>query len=110
MPKSKSQSNSFWDHPIETLEQALSLRKKIEGLQRKLGKTLGNTSQALSQAVTGKKKKRMSPAARARISAAAKARWAKIKGSSTKAAKTATKATAKATKATRAPQARRKKG
>jgi malate/lactate dehydrogenase len=86
MPRPKSSissSQSFWDHPLATLEEALSLRKQIERLQGQLTKTLGTTSTTVAEVVMGKKgRKKLSPAARARIAVAQRARWAKIKGKS----------------------------
>ena len=81
-------SPAFWDHPIETLEEALSLRRQIEGLQRKLSQALGGAKAAVSEVVSGKAKgeaaaggrRRMSPATLARMRAAQQKRWAEIKG------------------------------
>jgi hypothetical protein len=72
-------SNSFWDHPIATIEEALSIRKQIEGLQKKLTGLLNDTSTAIASVIKGKRK--MSASARAKIGAAQKARWAKSKAS-----------------------------
>ena len=76
-----SKSESFWDHPIESLEQALSIKKQIAALQEKLGSLFGSHPPSLSGVQTKTKGKRtMSASARARIAAAQRARWAKKKG------------------------------
>jgi malate/lactate dehydrogenase len=84
MATSKStKSQSFWDNPLATIEEALSLRKQIERLHDQLTKTLGTTATTVAEVVMGKKgRKQLSPAARARIGAAQRARWAKVKGKS----------------------------
>jgi hypothetical protein len=78
-----SKSNSFWDHPIETLEEALSVRKQIHALQEKLSTLFGDHPPSLS-GIQKTSKRTMSAAGRAKIRAAAKARWAKIKGTAAK--------------------------
>jgi len=81
------------------LRQAADLKEKIESLQKKLAALLpGNEISASKAAVPAKKKRGMSAAGRARVSAAAKKRWAKIK-----AAKLSVKPAAKP-----APKMRRK--
>ena len=79
------QSNSFWEHPIEKIEEALSLRKQIATLQAKLSNLLTRDQKGSGKAAPRKTsggKRTMSPEARARIAAAQKARWAKAKGES----------------------------
>jgi hypothetical protein len=89
MPK----PDSFWDHPIETIEKALDLRKQIEALRAREAKIMGGSSSVDTGAkrrgrpakaaavptagakVDGRKGKR-SAAARAKMAAAQKARWA----------------------------------
>jgi len=56
------------------------LKEKIQSLERELGRLLGSTADSTATAVPRRKKFRMSAAAKAKISAAAKARWARIKG------------------------------
>jgi hypothetical protein len=73
------------------LRHAANLKEKIEALNMELGSILG-TSAPVS--IQKPKKGKMSAAGRARIAAAQRARWAKVKGAklSTKpAAKTPTK-------------------
>ncbi len=65
---------------VEQLRKAAALKEKIQSLEKELGQLLGSSTKPAAQAVPRKKFK-MSKAARARISAAAKARWAKLKGS-----------------------------
>jgi len=76
-------SKSFWDHPIETIEEALSIRKQIASLQEKLNALFGNeVSSAAAHLVKAVKKRTrtMSAEARKRIASAQRARWAKVKG------------------------------
>ena len=86
-------STSFFDLPVATIEKALGIRKEIEALQASLNRLLGGVKESVtpaSVAVTGKKvdgrKGKRSAATLAKMAAAAKARWAKKKGVSTKAA------------------------
>ena len=77
-----SMSKSFWDHPIETIEKALHIRKQIEALKQSLNDTLaGNPEIQLPFFIKkdGRKGKR-SAATRAKMKAAQQARWAKKKG------------------------------
>jgi hypothetical protein len=64
---------------VQQLRKAVTLKEKIQSLEKKLGQLLGSSTKSAADAVP-KKKWKMSKAARARISAAAKARWAKLKG------------------------------
>jgi hypothetical protein len=91
-------SFSFWDHSIETLEKAINLRKQIEALKKTVeaimgGKEIGNgkvakrrgrppksaSVESTTAKVDGRKGKR-SAAARAKMAAAQKARWARKRG------------------------------
>jgi hypothetical protein len=60
------------------LRRAAALKEKIQSLEKELGQMLGSSTQTVAQPVV-KRKFKMSAAGRARISAAAKARWAKVK-------------------------------
>jgi hypothetical protein len=91
-------STSFWDHPIDKLEAALSLRKQIAALQNKLSGLFGSDDKppkgrssaskaATTSPIKRKGKRTMSPEARERIAAAQRARWAKTKGTSPAVAK-----------------------
>jgi hypothetical protein len=74
-------TTSFWEHPIDRLEKALSIRKQIAALQNKLGSLFsGDDAPAATPRARKGGRRRMSPAARARIAAAQRERWAKQKG------------------------------
>jgi len=84
-------TKSFWDHPIETIEKALHIRKQIEALQENLRELYGNGTQPLSPekstpAKDGRKGKR-SAATRAKMKAAQQARWSKKKPAAVKSVK-----------------------
>src|SRR5688500_17567731 len=75
----------FWDHPIDKLEEGLSIRKQISALQNKVRSLFGEHPPSLAAIPTrgGKRGKRtMSPEARERIAAAQRDRWAKMKNTS----------------------------
>ncbi len=101
MAKIKSTS-SFWSHSIEKIEEVLHIRKQIDLLQAKLSKLVDGTVEAVTptkakRRKTGgrtkapstvaksgpvkkvktktKRKSGMTPEAKAKISAAMKARW-----------------------------------
>ena len=68
---------------VQQLRQAANLKEQIEALNKQLGAILGSTGiLAPSKAAKPIKKGGMSAAAKAKISAAAKARWAAIKAKS----------------------------
>src|SRR5881398_2997494 len=91
---------------VATLREAIQIQEQIEKLQSRLSKIIGGGAAAASTAASNKqptvqkrgpKRGGMSAAGRARISAAAKARWAKIKrGKAGKAVKSSAKVEAKA--------------
>src|ERR1039457_7474613 len=64
---------------VKQLRQAADLKEEITALERELSQLLGSTAQT-AVAKAPKKKFTMSAAAKAKISAAAKLRWAKVKG------------------------------
>jgi hypothetical protein len=68
---------------VKTLRQAANLKEKIVALEKELSQVLGSTATPTAASPAPKKKFTMSAAAKAKISAAAKARWAKIKGAKT---------------------------
>src|SRR4051812_24553286 len=108
-----SSLEAFLNHPIETLERALHIRKQIDQLNEMLKELFGPTPVSLAavqasapkrrgrppkvkasaddgfetrnglDAGERKKKRKMSAAGRAKIAAAQKARWAKVKGEKT---------------------------
>lgn len=63
------------------MRRAADLKEKIEALSKKLASILGGSSTAT---VKASKKRSMSAAGRAKIAAAQKARWAKIKAAKAK--------------------------
>jgi hypothetical protein len=69
----------------QQLRRAASIKDQIDGLQTELDRLLGSSNGKI--APTGKRT--MSASARARIAAAQKARWAKVKGKTEKPAKSA---------------------
>jgi hypothetical protein len=74
-------SNVLSNLSVKQLKKAIRLREKMEVLQAKLEQILGSADSA--PAVKGKRgrkpKRTMSAAAKAKLSAAAKKRWAKAK-------------------------------
>ncbi len=86
------QSTSFWDHPVEKLEEALSIRKQIAALQAKLSGLFGSsdTSTEASTPARTAGKRSVSPETRAKMVAAQRARHAKKSGPATTSAALAT--------------------
>ena len=66
---------------LDSLEEALSIRRQMDTLEKQLGALLGRTIS--SDSTTGKGHRHMSAATRAKIAAAARARWARMKGRQT---------------------------
>jgi hypothetical protein len=62
----------------QQLRRAADIKDKIQSLEKELEQILGSSIKPAATAAP-KKKRKMSAAGRARISAAAKARWAKVK-------------------------------
>jgi hypothetical protein len=74
-------NNSLSNVSVHQLKQAITIRERIEALEAELGQLLGGSDGAATPTSNGRRKRRgMSAAGRARIAAAQKARWAKIKG------------------------------
>ena len=71
--------SSITNLSAKQLRRAAALKEKIQSLDKELEKLLGSSAKSAAQPV-GKRKFKMSAAARAKISAAAKKRWAKVKG------------------------------
>jgi hypothetical protein len=63
----------------QQLRRAATIKEKIQSLENELHRILGSSAKSIS-AVAPKKKRKMSAAGRAKIAAAARARWAKVKG------------------------------
>jgi hypothetical protein len=72
--------SSITNLSVQQLRKAATLKEKIQSLEKELGQLLGSTTAPGVATESKKKKFTMSAAAKAKISAAAKARWAKIKG------------------------------
>jgi hypothetical protein len=107
------------DLTVAQLRRAVSIREEIESLQEQLESLIGGSSSVSAPKRRGPgrrpkavaategneedapRKRRMSAAGRARIAAAARARWAKFRGTSAKPAKAAKEA-----KAGKAPKRR----
>jgi hypothetical protein len=66
------------DISLNSLEEALSIRRQMDALKKRLGALLGRTIS--SDSATPKGHRQMSAATRAKIAAAARLRWAKRKG------------------------------
>jgi|SRR4051812_7753695 hypothetical protein len=73
--------NSFITLSPQQLRRAADVKERIDSLQNELARILGDASQPEGNNVS-RSGRTMSAAARARISAAAKKRWANIKRSS----------------------------
>jgi hypothetical protein len=77
-------TTSFWEHPLEKLEEALHIRKQIAALEDKLRSMFGGKSDGVirsSSALTKDPRNgKRSAAVRAKMAAAQRARWAKSKG------------------------------
>jgi hypothetical protein len=67
------------DLSTRNLEEALSIRRQIDALERRLRALVGG-GDTFTTAPRHGGRRRMSTAARAKIAAAARARWARIKG------------------------------
>jgi len=69
------------DLSTRNLEQALSIRRQIDALERRLKTLVGSGEQTASRgAMTSRRGgRRLSAAARAKIAAAARARWARFR-------------------------------
>jgi hypothetical protein len=64
------------------LHHIIAIREEIEALQGQINSLVGDTETPAPFAVKTRKRRRLSAAGRARIAAAAKARWAKYRGES----------------------------
>jgi hypothetical protein len=84
----------------QQLRRAATIKEQIQSLENELNRIFWNSAKPVA-AVVPKKKRTMSAAARAKISAAAKARWAKVNGTKV-AVKLAPKAKSKLSAAARA--------
>jgi murein L,D-transpeptidase YcbB/YkuD len=83
---------------VQQLRKAAALKEKIQSLEKELNQLLGSPVASVASAAPKTKKKfTMSAAAKAKISAAAKLRWAKVRASKA-AAKPASKPVVKKAK------------
>jgi hypothetical protein len=74
------QSNLLITLSVKDLKRAVAIRERIDGLQRDLDRITGDQAAPAKNGASRRKKGKMSTAARARISAGMKARWAKRRG------------------------------
>jgi len=72
-------NSSILDLSPAQLRHAAALKEKIDALQRELVRLVGAPSGGATASLAAPKSRRMSAASIAKISRAAKARWAKIK-------------------------------
>lgn len=69
----------YMDLSLESLEEAVSIRRQIDALEKRLNSLIGSASERATRAPRSGRR-RLSATARAKIAAAARARWARIKG------------------------------
>jgi hypothetical protein len=74
--------NSIVNLSVKQLRQVVNLKEKIEALENELSQLFGSTAKPVA-AETPKKRRKMSAAARRKIGAAQKARWAKVNANKT---------------------------
>jgi hypothetical protein len=74
------QSNLLITLSVKDLKRAVAIRERIDGLQRSLDRITGTQAAPAKNGIPRRKKGKMSTAARARMSAGMKARWAKRRG------------------------------
>jgi len=73
------QNTPLADLSLQQLKRAITIRERIEGFERELNRIVGGERSA-KLAVPPKKRRKLSAAARAKISAAMKARWVRRRG------------------------------
>jgi len=66
------------DISLKALEEAVSIRRQIQTLEKRLASLFGGGK--ASRSTSGSGKRRVSAATRAKLKAAAKARWARQRG------------------------------
>ena len=71
--------NTITSFSAQQLRRAAEIKDKIQSLENELNKMFGSPAKP-AVAPAPKKRRKMSEKARKKIAAAAKARWAKIKG------------------------------
>jgi hypothetical protein len=70
--------NSINNLSAQQLRRAAAIKEQIQSLENELNRIFGSPTK-IATAPAPKKRRKMSAAARAKISAAAKARWARVK-------------------------------
>ena len=70
--------SSITDLSAQQLRRAAAIKEQIQSLENELGRIFDSPTKSVVVAAP-KKRRKMSAAGRAKISAAAKARWAKVK-------------------------------
>ena len=73
-------TNPLAELSLQQLQQAVAIREKIDGLEKELDRIVGGRPTTAKAAVLRRKKRRFSAGARAKLSTAMKARWAKREG------------------------------
>jgi hypothetical protein len=68
------------DISVKALEEAVSLRRQIDNLERRLSSILGGAPARPAVTAPAQKARYFSPSTRAKLSSAARARWARLKG------------------------------
>jgi hypothetical protein len=68
------------DISVKALEEAVSIRRQIDNLERRLSSILGGAPARPATTAPTQTARYFSPSTRAKLSAAARARWARLKG------------------------------
>ena len=68
------------DISVKALEEAVSIRRQIDNLERRLSLILGGAPARPAVTAPAQKARYFSPSTRAKLSSAARARWARLKG------------------------------
>ena len=89
------QNNLLAELSLQQLKQTVAIREQIEDLQKELNGIVGGQPAPAKAAAPPRRKRRFSAAARAKLSATMKARWATRQGKRRLSAKSAPVATAR---------------
>jgi hypothetical protein len=68
------------DISVKALEEAVSIRRQIDNLERRLSSILGGAPARPTVTPSAQAARYFSPSTRAKLSSAARARWARLKG------------------------------
>src|SRR3954469_5171170 len=71
------------DISVKDLQEAISIRQQIDNLQRRLSSLLRGAPQTTTPTTRSTSRRYFSPSTRAKLSAAARARWARRQGTGT---------------------------